>query len=403
MTSPNDTNEFPPGEGNTPGGEAPEAPLNTGKPAVAAAPGKLLIVVVLAGFFIFIIIHSLMSGDKAPPPPVKHTKEPVATDNTKNQPDFIANTLPAPPPPAVVETPPTVLPAPPPPPPVLPSTPAPEISTNTPTSEALNKRIHSNMLAINGSKPFGLDVAKHNAAVPSTNDPNSAFAQSVSTTKADTVEATRINNLGTTIAQGKLIHAVLESAINSDLPGPIRAITSHDTYAEAGKEILIPKGSRLIGTYNSSLRRGQARVFIIWQRVIRPDGVDIMIDSLGVDALGRSGMTGDVDNKYFEMFSSAILTSSLDIGMAAVGDALFGNQQTTTTSGAAGTTTTQSPTSAAMQEAVQNVGSVGSNIVSNTLNLAPTINIDQGTPIEVFVSRDLIFPPDVTGKTRFVP
>ena len=205
-----------------------------------------------------------------------------------------------------------------------------------------------------------------------------------------------------TIAQGKLVHAVLETAIDSSLPGTIRAIVSHDTYAEAGRSILIPKGSRLIGTYNSAIRRGQSRVFIVWQRVIRPDGVDIMIDSPGVDALGRAGMTGDVDNKYFEIFSGAIMTSALDIGVAAAGDALFGNQQTTSTNNGTGTTTTQSPTSTAMQTAVQNISDVGNGIVNNALNTTPTIYIDQGTPIDVFVNKDLVFPSGVAGASSFI-
>jgi type IV secretion system protein VirB10 len=113
-------------------------------------------------------------------------------------------------------------------------------------------------------------------------------------------------------------------------------------------------------------------------------------------------MGGYVDNKYFEVFSSAFLTSALDIGTAAIGDALFGNQQTTTTTNGNGSSTTESPTAAAMQQAVQNIGNIGNSIVNSALNLAPTIYIDQGTQVNVFVNRDLIFPPEVTGSMGFV-
>ncbi len=269
--------------------------------------------------------------------------------------------------------------------------------------EALTRRIHSPMLTLNsGPKGPSTSGTKHSSAVIDSNDPNSTFAQSVSATQADRVAARKVESLTSTIIQGKLIHAVLESAIDSTLPGSIRAIVSHDVYAEAGREILIPKGSRLIGTYNAAIKRGQARIFIIWQRVVRPDGIDVMIDSPGVDALGRAGMGGDVDNKYFEMFSAAVMTSSLDIGVAAIGDALFGNQQSTTTNNGTGSTTTESPTATAMQTAVQNISNVGNSIVNNVLNITPTVFIDQGTPIEIFVNRDLDFPPELTQSSSYI-
>jgi type IV secretion system protein VirB10 len=184
----------------------------------------------------------------------------------------------------------------------------------------------------------------------------------------------------------------------------VRAVVSHDTYAESGKDVLIPKGSRIVGTYNSSILRGQERVFIIWTRVIRPDGVDVAINSPGTDALGRTGIEGDVDNKYFEAFTTAFLSSAMSVGVAAAGEGLFGNQQQTTTSGGSGggTTTTSSPSTTAMQQAVQNVGAVGQSIVGSTLNIQPIIAIDQGQKINVFVNKDIIFPDNITGKAMFV-
>jgi type IV secretion system protein VirB10 len=116
-------------------------------------------------------------------------------------------------------------------------------------------------------------------------------------------------------------------------------------------------------------------------------------------------MGGHVDNKYWEAFSTAILTSSLDVGVAAVGDALFGNQQQTTTVGPdGGTTTTSSPTSTAMQQAVQNVGTVGQSIVGSVVNLQPTIYVDQGEQINIFVNKDVVFPIETFGGgAGFIP
>jgi type IV secretion system protein VirB10 len=235
-------------------------------------------------------------------------------------------------------------------------------------------------------------------------DPNSAFAQTIAESSAESIQATQVKDLDRTLAQGKLIQGVLETTIDSTVPAPIRAIVSHDTYAESGKAILIPKGSRLIGVYNSSVKRGQARIFIIWTRVIRPDGVDVALNSPGIDALGRGGAGGFVDNKYFEAFSTAIFTSSLDVGFAALGDSLFGSQQQTTTTGpGGGTSVTSSPTATAMQQAISNLGSVGQSIVNSTVNLEPTIHIDQGELINVFVNKDVMFPTGGMNNAGFIP
>lgn len=223
-------------------------------------------------------------------------------------------------------------------------------------------------------------------------DPNRAFTNNVlRSTIAEKVTATRLNNLSMTIAQGKIINAVLETAINTDLPGTLRAIVARDTYAEAGRAVLIPKGSRLIGTYNTAIARGQRRILIIWTRVIRPDGMDIMIGSPGVDNLGRAGVEGNVDNKYMEMFSTAILTSLLTIGVAAGAEAV--TDSGTTTSNSNGSTTQSGGAGlAAGAEAVRTIGDVGKRVVQTAIDARPTITVDQGTRINVFVNKDLTFP-----------
>jgi len=406
MDNENDKDEFLREQGSPEGGNGEEAPLDSGRPAVAAAPGRMIFVLLLAAIFIFIVVRSLFFGSTPQPsaPVAQKQKENVAPSVKQSDLAITSSGLPALPPilqPVAVNTP---APPPPPPPPVL-TPPTPELHSNSgPSDEALKARIHSSMLiASSGNSKVSSAAKQGKTASNASNDPNSAFAAAIAQSDgADRVEATRMSNLNITIAQGKMIHAVLETAINSDLPGPIRAIVSHDIYAEAGRDILIPKGSRIIGTYNSAVRHGQARVFVIWTRVIRPDGIDIAINSPGTDTLGRAGMGGFVDNKYLEMFSTAILSSTMDIGVAAVAQGLFGNQQQTTTTGGGSTTTTSSPTTTATQDAVTNMGDVGKSIVGSTLNLAPTITIDQGTPLEVYVNHDLIFPTSISSQSHFV-
>jgi type IV secretion system protein VirB10 len=408
MSDENNNNEFPPGEG------APEEtlPQNSGKPAVAAAPGKTIFVLVGVLVFVGIVVKELFFTAPPPPPPkpkpIEHVAKPAPMPNASanfglpTPPTELTPPPPPPPPPAVVIAPP-VLPT--------PAPPVPELTANTPNNEELNRRLHANSL-IKNSLPTSSTSRlsdRERAIAASSNDVNSQFANSVYASSAGITEATKVGNLNIMIVQGKIIQAVLESAINTDLPGQIRAIVSHDTYAEAGRDILIPKGSRIIGSYNSAVKRGQERVFIIWTRVIRPDGIDIAINSPGVDALGRAGMGGPedgvyVDNKYFEAYEAAFLTSLLDIGVAAAGQGLFGNQDTSTTTGVNGTTTntTGSAGSEAVTQAVQSIGNVSSNIVSSELNLSPTITVDQGSKINIFVNKDLVFSPNITGHSAFI-
>ena len=124
------------------------------------------------------------------------------------------------------------------------------------------------------------------------------------------------------VLQGAVIPGVLETAIQSDLPGMVRAVMSRDVWSFDGRRVLLPAGTRLVGEYSSAIARGQSRVFIIWKRAIRPDGLSIALDSFGTDPLGRSGLKGRVNRHLLERFgAAAVLTlvggaSELLVGLA---------------------------------------------------------------------------------------
>ncbi len=328
------------------------------------------------------------------------------------------NAPPPPPPPPALTGAPIPPPPPPPPPPPLPSAaatggarrpgtapPSPNLKVLSPiganTDKKEQERLRSNMLILNGGGDTGASEEQKTAeGALNKGDPNRAFtSNTLSASKAQKTTATRLNNLASTIVQGKIIDAVLESAINTDLPGQIRGIVSRDVFAESGRDVLIPKGSRLIGTYNTGINRGQIRVLVIWTRLIRPDGIDIDLGSQAVDNLGRAGVIGQVDNKYSEIFSAALLTSVLDIGLAVAIDKLS-NQNNTTTTNSSGTTTTGSAAAPAGSAALNTIGNVSKDVVNTLLDLRPTITVDQGTKINIFVNRDLTFPS--TGDKAFI-
>lgn len=216
-------------------------------------------------------------------------------------------------------------------------------------------------------------------------------------TSAARVVNTKIGNPNMLIAQGKIINAVLETAINTDLPGTLRALVSRDVYAEAGNKILIPKGSRLIGVYANNIEKGQVRVAISWTRVIMPGGTDLMIDSQATDQLGVSGLGGKVDNKYAEIFGNSILLSVLTITGASLIDKInkTGSTTSTTSTGINGDTSTSqsgSPTDFAISDSISNIADVAKTVVGGFAEAKPTITVAQGTRITVFVNQDLMFP-----------
>jgi type IV secretion system protein VirB10 len=191
-----------------------------------------------------------------------------------------------------------------------------------------------------------------------------------------TVSAKRNTNVRYKILQGKLIAAVLETAVDSDLPGMVRAVITKDIYSDAGDVVLLPRGTRLVGQYNASLSTGQTRVIVAWTRAITPQYIDIALGSPNTDQLGQAGMGGEVDTHFWKIFGTSALLSVLGV--------------------AASSTNTGSNQNQLNGNLYQNAVSQGVLNTSNTvlqtkINIQPTVRIAQGSLIQVFVARDLDF------------
>jgi type IV secretory pathway VirB10-like protein len=210
------------------------------------------------------------------------------------------------------------------------------------------------------------------------------------------IDATYIVDSSITIAQGKMISAILETAINTEMPGAVRAVISRDIFGESGNKILIPRGSRLYGAYSSSILRGQARVQIGWTRLIRPDGVSLNINFTVSDQFGRAGIPGDVDNRYSSVISNSLLTSILTVGGVAAAQKLINNNtnSTTTVNQNQGiTTTTTNATNQAVYDVTKTILDTIGQIITNSIDLNPVIRIPQGTKVTVIVNSDIKIPP----------
>ena len=211
------------------------------------------------------------------------------------------------------------------------------------------------------------------AAAPTALDlggPDGRYLASVA--GAGTKRARLLSNQRTLVAQGTLIAGVLETAINSDLPGMVRAVVAADVRGFDGGAVLIPRGSRLIGRYRSGLAVGQSRAFVVWTRLITPAGVSLELGSPGTDALGRAGLTGEVDRHFAERFGAAILLSIVgSAGQAAANAAGEGTDITLNTAGS--------------------VADIADTALRSSANIPPTVKVRAGTPIRIFVAHDLDF------------
>ncbi len=193
-----------------------------------------------------------------------------------------------------------------------------------------------------------------------------AFASRLGGVGGAPAQAQAMANPSVTVTKGTMIPAVLETAINTDVPGYVRAVVSQDVRSFDGTKVLIPRSSRLIGQYQSGVQQGQTRAYVIWTDLIRPDGASVQISSPAVAFDGTTGLAGDVDTHFFSRFGSAMLLSVVGgLGAIATGGA-------SVVVGGAG----QSAASTALQQDGQR---------------SPTIRVRMGEPIRVFTARNLDF------------
>lgn len=197
------------------------------------------------------------------------------------------------------------------------------------------------------------------------------FSARVGKEEVEIATARQMTQLDRLIPQGTIIGGVMETALNSDLPGYARAIVQRDVRSFDGSTVLIPAGSRMIGQYKSGIAQGASRVFVLWTRLIRPDGVSIELASPAVDDLGRAGIGGKVNRHFLQRFGGAILTSVLSAGLnAAAASASSGSTIIVSSSGQAANL---------------------ANIASQNNDIPPTITTRQGAAVRIFVARDLDF------------
>lgn len=208
------------------------------------------------------------------------------------------------------------------------------------------------------------------------------LARARASSEGNYLNSTRTKPVGSyEIKAGWDIPAVLEQALNSDLPGEIKALVRENVYDTAtGKHLLIPQGARLVGTYDSRVAYGQNGIQVVWSRLIFSDGSSINLEGMaGQDAAGLSGLRHDVDNHYKRLIGFGLLTS--------VFSAAFQLSQTRR-----GTVLGYpSPAEIAGSAVGAQVSQLGADVTRRNLNIQPTIRVPVGYRFNVRVNRDILF------------
>lgn len=199
----------------------------------------------------------------------------------------------------------------------------------------------------------------------------SSTGSSASSAKGARIMAGRLENPSTTVIQGTLINAVLETALDSSSPGQTRAVVTRDIHGFDGTRVLIPRGTRLYGEYEADVTQGQNRAQIRWSRLLRPDGVSVALDSSAADPLGRAGVRARVNNHFMQRLGNALLGTASAVSSTLV-TRNIGNSPVVVTVPGSAHTATQS-------------------LVPNSTEITPTLTVRQGTRITVFVQHDLDF------------
>jgi type IV secretion system protein VirB10 len=221
-------------------------------------------------------------------------------------------------------------------------------------------------------------------------NPGAAAAQPQAADRVAKVERARyINNADALLVRGTYIRCVLETRIITDLPGFASCIVTEPVYSINGRSLLLPKGSKISGKYAGEPTG--PRVAVVWDRVTTPNGIDMTMESPGVDNLGSSGHPGDYNAHWASKISSAIFISLVSDAFKYFGEKEGPETQTVTSGGEVVTQPFESNTAKAVDR-------LANQAVAKSASRPATVTINQGTVVNIYVSKDVDFSDVVTKR-----
>jgi type IV secretion system protein VirB10 len=181
---------------------------------------------------------------------------------------------------------------------------------------------------------------------------------------------------------GTILPGILETAINTDLPGNVLARVTRNIYDSlTGRKLLIPQGTILIAKYNSSVSYAQHRVQIVWDTMIRPDGFQLDLGGMNsVDKSGMSGQEAEYHENWFEYLKAAGIITLFSLANASMTETAAKYADNASASAVANSNS-------------QMVNQLGGNMVSRAMNIQPTLTVKNGTLVNIMCNQTLYLPP----------
>ena len=206
---------------------------------------------------------------------------------------------------------------------------------------------------------------------------DSPLSAALKPTMLEGTKATLLPHPDMTITMGTPFACTPQQPMTSDLPGMVSCIVPTDVRGTTGRVVLLPRGTRIVGTIQGNFQQGHQRLFVLWQRAEtpNPDHVLITLNSPAADQIGQAGLDGDINTHFWQRFGGAIMLSFIDSGLQAA-------------AAAASSSNNGGINFNSFQNGGQNAASTALN---STINIPPTLHRDQALPAIVFTARDLDF------------
>jgi type IV secretion system protein VirB10 len=246
---------------------------------------------------------------------------------------------------------------------------------NKALDDKLFSGIDKSSAALMVSKEKSTKQFEEATATPNRKTESSTLGDLLNPTSTPAQSASVLKNRDYLLAKGSFIDCVLQTKLDSTVPGMTGCVVTRNIYGDTGKVLLIERGSTVSGEYQSNMKQGQARIFVLWNRIKTPNGVVINLDSPGTDSLGAGGVPGYVDTHFWERFGGAIMMSLIQDAGSTTSNILAKNTDTTIT--------LNNTAGASQALAVETL--------KNTVNIPPTLYKNQGERVGIYVARDLDF------------
>jgi type IV secretion system protein TrbI len=178
------------------------------------------------------------------------------------------------------------------------------------------------------------------------------------------------------IFEGTVLEGVVTSHIDGGFSGPVLVMLTTDYYSHDHQQLLMPQGTRLVGTVQSVGNAQQRKLFVVFHRAICPDGFSLDFDKyVGLDQIGTTGLATKVSHGYFQAFAAAAAIGGLG-GLAQIGN-----------NGSILTPSTEIQNGISEQSAVE-----GEQVLNHFLNRLPVITLKEGSRARIYVGRDILIP-----------